>query len=264
MNFNYVVTGSSKGLGNSVAKLLLNKGHTVYGFSRSSNESLLEFTNFIEHLGHVESEASVASLFHNFNSDVPLHGVVHAAGKYGPFGRVSDVSIQEWKSNIDVNLLGTFLCIRGASMIFDQQGFGNFVGLSGGGATSPMPRITSYAASKTGVVRLIESVARDYDGKRVSFNAVAPGLMDTEMLDEVLRSGPDLVGKDFYNRMQEFKQSGIDSKDKATELICALLGIKDGKPTGKLISAIWDNWEELFLSDSYYNNDEMHTLRRIN
>ena len=85
MNFNYVVTGSSRGLGLHVAKQLLYKGHNVFGFSRSSNKALLEFPNFKEYLGRIESEVSVNALFRNFNSNIPLHGVVHSAGKYGPF-----------------------------------------------------------------------------------------------------------------------------------------------------------------------------------
>ena len=63
-----------------------------------------------------------------------------------------------------------------------------------------MPRLSAYAASKAAVVRLTETLAEELRDRRVDVNAIAPGALNTRLLDEVLAAGPDKVGKDFYER----------------------------------------------------------------
>ena len=77
-----------------------------------------------------------------------------------------------------------------------RSGYGKIVNLSGGGATKPLPRLSAYAASKAAVVRFAETLARGGEATTgIDVNAIAPGALNTRLLDEVLEAGPDKVGR---------------------------------------------------------------------
>ena len=83
------------------------------------------------------------------------------------------------------------------------------------------------------------------------------------MLEEVLIAGPDVVGKDFYEKSLKQKESGGASIDRAAELALFLASSRSDGITGKLISAAWDNWEEWPNHISELNRTDAFTLRRI-
>jgi 3-oxoacyl-[acyl-carrier protein] reductase len=83
------------------------------------------------------------------------------------------------------------------------------------------------------------------------------------MLEEVLMAGPELIGKDFYERSLKQKESGGASIDRAAELALFLASSHSDGITGKLISAAWDNWEEWPKHLSELNKSDVYTLRRI-
>ena len=87
---------------------------------------------------------------------------------------------------------------------FKQNRHGKIIILSGGGATKPMPYLSAYAASKAGVVRFAETLAEEVKDFNIDVNTVAPGALNTRLLDEVLAAGPEKVGKAFYE--QSLKQ----------------------------------------------------------
>src|SRR5262249_9010193 len=70
------------------------------------------------------------------------------AGVYGPMGSIDVVDWDEWEDAIAINLTGTVYCARKAVALFKPQRYGKILILSGGGATSPLPGISAYAASK--------------------------------------------------------------------------------------------------------------------
>ena len=74
--------------------------------------------------------------------------LVNNAGIYGPKGLVEDVAWDEWEQAVRVNLFGSVLCCRAVLPHFRANGYGKIIQLSGGGATSPLPRLSAYAASK--------------------------------------------------------------------------------------------------------------------
>ena len=85
---------------------------------------------------------------------------------------------------------------------------GKIVNLSGGGATAPLPRICAYAASKAAVVRLTETLAEELKEFAIDVNAIAPGALNTRLLDEILDAGPDAVGKEFFEKSLKQRDSG--------------------------------------------------------
>jgi NAD(P)-dependent dehydrogenase (short-subunit alcohol dehydrogenase family) len=137
------------------------------------------------------------------------------------------------------------------------------VNLSGGGATAPLPFISAYAASKAAVVRLTETLAGELREHHVDVNAMAPGALNTKMLDEVLAAGPALVGESNYKKALKQKQDGGASLELAAGLCLFLAsGASDGI-TGRLISAPWDSWKDLPAHREVLEKSDIYTLRRI-
>jgi len=175
---------------------------------------------------------------------------------------VEDVSWDDWLHAIEVNLFGVVHTCRSTVPVFRKRGYGKIVNLSGGGATSPMPRLSAYAASKAAVVRFTETLAGEVAEAGIGVNAVAPGALNTAMLDEILAAGPDQVG-DYYQRALQQKESGGSSLEQAAALCVRLLSAETDGITGKLISAVWDPWETLPQHRAELAGSDVYALRRI-
>jgi 3-oxoacyl-[acyl-carrier protein] reductase len=189
--------------------------------------------------------------------------LVHNAGVYGPKGAIEDVDWDGWTEAITVNLLGSVLCCRAVVPHFRANGYGKIVQLSGGGATSPLPRLSAYAASKAAVVRFAETLAEEVRGTGIDVNAIAPGALNTRLLDEVLEAGPDRVGESFYARALEQQSAGGTPLDLPARLALFLASPASDGITGKLISAPWDPWEEFPARTDDLAKTDVYTLRRI-
>ena len=191
------------------------------------------------------------------------HILVNNAGIYGPKGEIESVDWAEWAKAIEINVYGSILMCRALLPHFKAQGYGKVIQLSGGGATNPLPRISAYAVSKAAIVRFAETLAEEVRGTGIDVNAIAPGALNTRMLDEIIEAGPERVGQVYYDRSLKQKESGGAPLDKAADLALFLASAASDGITAKLISAVWDDWEhwpdhldELSSSDAY-------TLRRI-
>ena len=115
-----------------------------------------------------------------------IDGLVHAAAVIGPIGPALDLDPAEWLDAVRIDLWGTFLVARAVGRAMRAQGGGRMVLLSGGGATSPFPNFSAYAASKAGVVRLAETLAAELAEHGIEVNALAPGFVATRIHDAVL------------------------------------------------------------------------------
>jgi len=144
-----------------------------------------------------------------------------------------------------------------------RVGRGKIINLSGGGATTPLPRISAYAASKAAIVRLTETLAEELREFTIAVNAVAPGALNTRLLDEVLAAGSDVVGKEFYEKSLKQRDSGGAPLEKAARLCVYLASEVSDGITGKLISAPWDPWESLHEYREQLAKSDVYTLRRI-
>jgi 3-oxoacyl-[acyl-carrier protein] reductase len=97
----------------------------------------------------------------------------------------------------------------------------------------------------------------------IDVNAVAPGPLNTRLMTSLLDAGPEKIGADFFNKMKEISHKGGTPLTKGAEL-CVWLGApaSDGI-TGKLISAIWDPWQNLQNFRDDLDGKDIYTLRRI-
>lgn len=268
------ITGGSRGIGLEIAKAFVQSGCSVSICARNTSE--VEFAG-----QYLCSIAANDQKIHWITADVTdekmincairkaveyLGGIevlVNNAGVYGPFGFIEDVSWDEWWQALEINLKGSVLPVRAILPLMKQQNYGKIIQLSGGGATAPMPRISAYAASKAAVVRFVETISEECVDNKIDINAIAPGAINTRLLDEILDAGKDKVGEEFYRRAKMQKKEGGVSITAGTQLAVFLASKASDGVNGKLISAIWDNWIEWPAHLEQIKNSDVYTLRRI-
>lgn len=189
--------------------------------------------------------------------------LVNNAGVYGPMGDIADVDWAQWVDAIQINLMGSVLMARAVIGHMKQRGRGAIIQISGGGATNPLPGITAYAASKAAIVRFAESLALELKDFGIDVNAIAPGALNTRMLDEVIAAGPERVGKAFYQRSVEQREKGGVPLAKGAQLAVFLASDAARGITGRLISAVWDRYEDWPKHLDELGKSDAYTVRRL-
>jgi NAD(P)-dependent dehydrogenase (short-subunit alcohol dehydrogenase family) len=271
-NINALITGGSQGLGKAIAEHFLREGASVCICARNRNELAATHqelkTEFPQRRVMAEpcdvsDEAQVNQLaslvLREFGS---LQALVLNAGVYGPMGPSESVNLDDWRRAMEINLFGVLLPCRAWIPHFKKAGGGKIVVISGGGATNPLPNISSYAASKAAVVRLAETLAEELKPFHVDVNAIAPGALKTRFVQQVLDAGPEKVGADFFAKNKRWAEEGAVPLNLGARLAVYLASMESDGITGKLISAQWDPWENL----REFKNDlagDIYTLRRI-
>ena len=192
-----------------------------------------------------------------------IDAIVLNAGIYGPMGPIESINLDDFRYAMEVNLYGVVLPCRSIIPHFKQNNRGKIIIVSGGGATTPMPYITGYAASKAASIRFMESIAIELKAFNIDVNAVAPGALATRLVDSVLNAGPELVGKEFYDKNLKWKNDGATSPTLGANLIWFLANSASNGITGKLISAQWDKWQDLPSHLDELNSSDIYCLRRI-
>ena len=269
-----IITGASQGLGFEIATQYVLAGASVVVCARdkaalatateslalkaSSKSSVLSMTADVAQPADVDS--LVKFTLKNFER---VDILVNNAGIYGPKGPIETIVWDDWVHAINVNLLGSVLMCRAVVSLMKNQGYGKIIQLSGGGATNPMPNLSSYAVAKVGVVRFVETLALEVAKHNVDINAIAPGALNTRMLDEVIDSGPEKIGKEFYEKALKQKASGGAGLERGAKLAVFLGSADSDGISGKLISALWDPWEDLPQHKDDLVGSDIYALRRI-
>ncbi|PYL46301.1 MAG: dehydrogenase [Verrucomicrobia bacterium] len=269
-----IVTGASQGLGRMIAQRFVEEGANVLFCGRddqmlASVETELRSAAFagqkvIARRCDVSSNNEVEAMFRQYDSELgQLSILVNNAGIYGPKGPTEEVDWDEWQRCIEINLCGTVIPCRYAITRFKKLGEGKIINLSGGGATSPLPNLSAYAASKAAVVRLTETLAEELRDWHVDVNAIAPGALNTRLLDEILQAGPERVGAEFHARAVKQSQTGGVPLALGADLCVYLASEQSNGISGKLISAKWDPWSSLHKYKNELGATDIYALRRI-
>jgi NAD(P)-dependent dehydrogenase (short-subunit alcohol dehydrogenase family) len=186
--------------------------------------------------------------------------LINNAAVLGPVGRFEEIDVTAWQAVFAVNLFAPAHLSRCLVPGMLQRGFGRIVNLSGGGATSPRPAFSAYASSKCALVRFSETLAEELRGSGVTVNCVAPGAMPTAMLREVLATGQQGSGADPAKAALE---EGGEAVARAADLVAFLASDAAGEITGRLVSAVWDDWRALPARATALASTDVYTLRRI-
>ena len=187
-----LVTGSSRGIGAATAKLLAADGWPVRINYRADEEGALAVADEIGSQGgkativqgDVGDAEQVASLLEP-GEDGPVLVLVNNAGLRRD-GLSPQIEDDQWQQVIDVNLTGTFRATRAALPHMLRALFGRVVNVSSVVGLHANPGQANYAASKAGVIGFTKTVAAEVARRGVTVNAVVPGLIATDLAEEVL------------------------------------------------------------------------------
>jgi 3-oxoacyl-[acyl-carrier protein] reductase len=262
-----VVTGSSTGIGRALVERLLSRGHHVWGLARSDQSEFAAQhpTHFRASRCDVANWAEVERAAADVTAAWPqLDGLIACAGLQGEIGRTLAADPTRWSATVRANLDGTFHALRAfAPLLGRAPRRAKIVCFSGGGATKPRTNFSAYGVAKTGVVRLVETIAEEERGHPLDINAVAPGAIHTRLTDEVLALGADVVGAGEYAAALKQKAAGHAPLEKALGLVEWLLSPASDGISGRLLAAPWDPWPTLDQHAAELAGSDIYTLRRI-
>jgi 3-oxoacyl-[acyl-carrier protein] reductase len=187
-----LVTGSSRGIGAATAKLLAADGWPVRINYRADEDGARAVAEEIGSQGgkakivqgDVGDAEQVASLLEP-GEDGPVLVLVNNAGLRRD-GLSPQIEDEQWQQVIDVNLTGTFRATRAALPQMLRARFGRVVNVSSVVGLHANPGQSNYAASKAGVIGFTKTVAAEVARRGVTVNAVVPGLIATDLAEEVL------------------------------------------------------------------------------
>jgi len=267
-----IITGGSRGIGKAIAQAFVREGARVMLMARSQKELGFAKQEFAKDGTQVEIcavDVSHRDEVRNLTTQARekfgnIDIVVNAAGIYGPIGPSEKVNFDEWKNTFAINVFGTFAVLQEVLPDMRARKHGKIINFSGGG-DGPLPRFTAYSASKISIVRLTESISAEVKDDGIDMNAIAPGPVNTLFLDQALAAGVEAVGKERYASLLKQRAEGGVPPEKTAELCVFLASERSNGLSGKLLSAVWDDWKswgpdeikDIMKSDRF-------TLRRVN
>lgn len=184
-----VVTGASRGIGRACAVALAHAGWTVAVGYRTSEKDAKETLEALEAAGtqgiavmlDVTDEASVQEAFRRISDEAGnVTGLVNNAGMSRD-GLLLKYPMDVYEATMATNLRGSFLCSQAALRWMLREKWGRIVNMSSAVALHGNAGQTVYAATKSGLVGLTKSLAREVAAKGITVNALCPGLLDTDM-----------------------------------------------------------------------------------
>ena len=197
-----IITGGNAGVGKEIAKLFASEGAKVV-ISARRQQVLEEAAKEIEEAGGtvlcVPTDISKVGDVKNLVSKTvetfgQLDILINNAGitKDGLMLRMKE---SDFDQVIDVNLKGTWNCMKHATKLMMKQKYGRIINISSVGGIQAGPAQVSYFAAKGGVVNLTKAMAGDLAPYGILVNAIAPGVYDTEMTHDALDAPGSLVLK---------------------------------------------------------------------
>jgi len=261
-----LITGAGRGIGKRLAIGFAAEGAHVGLLARSQAE--LELAKLeIEHAGGTalrirtdvrDYDQMCAAVDRMRSAFGAVHVLIAAAAIQGPIGPLAEAKPRAWAETVETNLIGTMHACRAVLPQMVERRRGKIIVIGGGGAATPRPQFSAYAASKAAVVRFVETVAEEVRDYNVQMNCLAPGGTYTHMTDEILSSGERAGGREIQEA-ERVRLTGGTHPEKQIQLALFLASERSNHISGKLIH-VNDDWKRLERENM---NPEAYTLRRL-
>jgi 3-oxoacyl-[acyl-carrier protein] reductase len=215
-----VVTGAARGIGKGIAEILAANGARVAALDLVAPDH----PGILGVACDVSSESAVDAAFARVEAELGTTSVlVLNAGIY-PIVPFEETTLEIWNRTLAINLTGAFLAARRALPGMRAQGYGRVIGMgSSAGVAGGARSVAAYAASKAGLMTLMKSIANEYAKVGVTANALAPALIDTEMIADT---------KDLVSRIPVGRLGRIDE---VAALVAFLASEHAGYITGEIV-----------------------------
>lgn len=267
-----IITGGSRGIGKAIAERLAQEGCNLMIAARtetelnSTSESIQSKFNVVvkTHQTDISDENSVLEMVEQTMEEFgKIDILINNAASIGPIGSIEDINSDDFFQTLRTNIGGTIFATRAVLPFMKTNENGWIINLSGGGALYPLPYYDAYSASKASIVRLTENFSIEFEKYNIIVTAISPGAVNTKMFEEQLQADKESIGDSNWESLQNRLASGGDPIDKAPELVLYLISEKRTEFNGKVISAIWDDWESISRNKENLTDSDIHKMRRI-
>ena len=214
----------------------------------------LNFTNFSSITKKINKHKSFIK-----NTDV----IINATGSLGEIKNVLNINFEKFKNTMDINFFSNLILLQNLSKFIKNNKNLLIIFFSGGGVTSYRKNFGTYSISKLSLVKLIETASNEINNKNVRINAIAPGIIQSKMVDITINNRKLVSKKEIKKIERDIKYSNHALK-KLFKVINFLRSNKGKQITGKLISSKWDNietWNKNKIKKLI--NKDLYNVRRI-
>jgi NAD(P)-dependent dehydrogenase (short-subunit alcohol dehydrogenase family) len=268
----WLITGTSKGLGLHLTKLLISLGHKVIATSRDTAAVEKEIISNKENLyalplditSDQEVKEAVKKAVDRFGR---IDVLVNNAG-YSLVGSLEEMTDEEFRSTMDVNVFGTVNMIRNVMPYMRTQGAGHIINISSNAGYVGFANAASYNAAKFGVIGLTEALALEAKPFGIKVTVVAPGQFRTEFMNSIqyVKNRIDVYGVDEARRMwSDFSGKQQGDPDKLVNILVKISGMEQpplhlllGPDTYDLLTqkrkeeaAEFEKWKDITLSTDF-------------
>ena len=257
-----VVVGATGGIGSAVVDEILREGAQVLATGRdpialerlSAAGAEVRTFDLADAAGPAELRAAADEELGG-----ALDGLIVATGSVEPIGPTRSVDLGEVERALRAQPVAAIGLVQAFATLLDAGRSPSVVLFSGGGATAPLPRYTAYALAKVAIVRLVENLALEEPGWKV--NAVAPGFVATGIHEPTLAAGAEVAGP--YHEETRRRLGEAVPPTAASALVAFLLSDESRGISGRLISAVWDDWRQERCQTLLREHPSFARVRRI-
>ncbi len=214
----FIITGTSKGLGEALAKRLLVKGHTLFCSSRKYNTVLMDLAKeknvplyyYEKDLSSTEGIKEIMDeVFEKIDFKLAKNiAFINNAGVISPIKPFGKLTEEEIVQNLNINLVAPLLISNYfMSRLLDFDGDKRIINISSGAGKKPVPSWGSYCVSKAGIDMITQVIASEEKEDGMKVISFAPGIMDTNLQVDV-RSTKD-TDFEMLDKFKEFKEKGM-------------------------------------------------------
>jgi 3-oxoacyl-[acyl-carrier protein] reductase len=196
-----LVTGGSRGIGRGICLAFAHADNHIFFNYSSAGEAAAQTEKLVAEAGgtatglqvNVASEKEVAGFVARALDDTGRVDVLVNNAGITRDGLLVRMKESDWEDVLNINLKGTFLCIKAVTKPMMKQRFGRIINVSSVVGVSGNPGQANYVASKAGIIGLTKGVAKELASRNITANVVAPGYIETDMTADLPDKAKDAM-----------------------------------------------------------------------
>ena len=200
-----LVTGGSRGIGRGICLAFAHADNHIFFNYSSAGEAAAQTEKLVAEAGgtatgvqvNVASEKEVAGFVARALDDTGRIDVLVNNAGITRDGLLVRMKESDWEDVLNINLKGTFLCIKAVTKPMMKQRYGRIINVSSVVGVSGNPGQANYVASKAGIIGLTKGVAKELASRNITANVVAPGYIETDMTADL----PDKAKEAMVNQI---------------------------------------------------------------